>query len=58
MGTRSGSLDPAILLYLQREHGPLQNSLITLLNRESGLKGISGLSGDMRAILEAGRAGQ
>lgn len=53
MGTRSGSLDPAILLYLQRERGLTPEQLDRLLNRESGLKGISGLSGDMRAILEA-----
>lgn len=53
MGTRSGSLDPAILLYFQREHGLTVEQLDRLLNRESGLKGISGLSGDMRVILEA-----
>lgn len=53
MGTRSGSLDPAILLYLQREQGLTPEQLDHLLNRESGLKGISGLSGDMRTILGA-----
>jgi acetate kinase len=53
MGTRSGSFDPSILLYLQREHGATPEQLDEVLNRESGLKGISGLSGDMRAILEA-----
>lgn len=53
MGTRSGSLDPAIPLYLQREQGLTPERLDVLLNRESGLKGISGLSGDMRTILEA-----
>lgn len=53
MGTRSGSLDPAILLYLQREQGLTPEQLDHLLNHESGLKGISGLSGDMRTILEA-----
>lgn len=57
MGTRSGSLDPAILLYLQREHGTTPEQLEQLLNRESGLKGISGLSGDMRDILEASSQG-
>ena len=57
MGTRSGSLDPAILLYLQREQGLTIEQLDRLLNRESGLKGISGLTGDMRAILEATRQG-
>jgi acetate kinase len=53
MGTRSGSIDPAILLYLQREEGFTPDGLNTLLNKESGLKGISGLSGDMRAIITA-----
>jgi len=57
MGTRSGSLDPAILLYLQREQGLTPDQLDHLLNRESGLKGISGLSGDMRTILEASEQG-
>lgn len=53
MGTRSGSLDPVILLYLQREQGFTHEHLDHQLNHESGLKGISGLSGDMRTILEA-----
>jgi acetate kinase len=53
MGTRSGSFDPEILLYLQREKGLMPEQLDHMLNHESGLKGISGLSGDMRAILEA-----
>ena len=53
MGTRSGSLDPSILLYLQREQGVTAEELEDILNHQSGLKGISGLSGDMRAILKA-----
>ena len=57
MGTRSGSLDPAILLYLQREQGLTVEQSIELLNRESGLKGISGLSGDMRTLLDVARQG-
>jgi acetate kinase len=57
MGTRSGSIDPAILIYLQREHQFTPDSLNTLLNKESGLKGISGLSGDMRALTKAMAAG-
>lgn len=57
MGTRSGSIDPGILLYLQREHGTTAEDLEHLLNHESGLKGISGLSGDMRVILQASAQG-
>ena len=53
MGTRSGSIDPGILFYLQREQGMTAGELEHLLNHESGLKGISGLSGDMRTILQA-----
>jgi acetate kinase len=57
MGTRSGSLDPSILLYLQREQGATPEALEDALNHQSGLKGISGISGDMRAILKAAAAG-
>ncbi|HXR66652.1 MAG TPA: acetate/propionate family kinase, partial [Ktedonobacteraceae bacterium] len=57
MGTRSGTIDPEILLYLQRERGLTPEQLDHLLNHESGLKGISGLSGDMRAILAAAEQG-
>jgi acetate kinase len=53
MGSRSGSIDPAILLYLQREQGATPDILEDMLNHQSGLKGISGLSGDMRTILQA-----
>lgn len=53
MGSRSGSIDPEILLYLQREQRATPETLEDVLNHQSGLKGISGLSGDMRAILQA-----
>jgi len=49
MGSRSGDVDPAILLYLAREHGYTIETLDTLLNQESGLLGICG-ENDMRAI--------
>jgi acetate kinase len=57
MGTRSGSIDPAILIYLEREYQYNPDSLNSLLNKESGLKGISGISGDMRAITTAMQEG-
>jgi acetate kinase len=57
MGTRSGSIDPSILFYLQREHGYSAAQLDQILNKESGLKGISGVSGDMREILHAIKEG-
>ncbi|MDJ1175943.1 acetate kinase [Roseofilum capinflatum] len=53
MGTRSGSIDPAIIFYLMRDHGFDVNSLDRMLNKESGFKGVSGLSADLRTILHA-----
>ncbi len=53
MGTRPGSLDPGILTYLQRADGATADQLDATLNRDSGLRGISGRSGDMRDILAA-----
>ena len=57
MGTRSGDLDPAILFYLGRESGLDMDSLDTLLNKESGLKGICG-ENDMRTISQAAGRGE
>ena len=53
MGTRSGSIDPGILIYLVRHKGYGAPELDRILNKESGLFGISGISGDMRDILAA-----
>jgi acetate kinase len=50
MGSRSGSIDPGILLYLLRQKGYSAEQLDTTLNKASGLKGIAG-SGDMRQVL-------
>ena len=49
MGSRSGDLDPAILLYLSREHGYDIEALDTMLNKQSGLLGLCG-ENDMRLI--------
>ena len=57
MGTRSGSVDPGLLLYLLREEGLSADELAGTLNRESGLKGLSGLSGDLREVSAAADAG-
>ncbi len=51
MGTRSGSVDPGILTYLMRQRHFLDEKLDDVLNKKSGLLGISGISGDMREIL-------
>ena len=53
MTTRSGSVDPGVLLYLQREHRLQVDELDRVLNEESGLKGLSGRSGDVRELEEA-----
>lgn len=50
MGTRSGSLDPGVLLYLIDERGMDSAAIATMLYKESGLLGISGLSSDMRVL--------
>jgi len=51
MGTRSGSVDPGILTYLMRQVRLQAQGIDDVLNKESGLLGISGISGDMREIL-------
>jgi acetate kinase len=53
MGTRSGSVDPGILIYLMRTDQLDSEQMDRMLNQESGLFGISGLSGDMREIVAA-----
>jgi len=57
MGTRSGSVDPGILIHLMREENYTAERLDKMLNSESGLLGLSGLSNDMREILSAMGAG-
>ena len=53
MGTRSGSVDPGLLIHLMREHGFDADRLDRALNHESGLLGVSGISSDMREVVEA-----
>ena len=50
MGTRSGQIDPGVLLYMLGEKGMSAEALENLLYRESGLKAISGISNDMREL--------
>jgi acetate kinase len=58
MTTRSGSVDPGALLYVQRERGLSPDELDHALNFESGLAALSGTSGDLREVLDAGEAGR
>jgi acetate kinase len=50
MGTRCGDLDPALVTYLMRKKGLSGQEIDDVLNKESGLKGISGISNDMRVL--------
>jgi acetate kinase len=56
MGTRSGTIDPGIVVYLMRRHGSSADDIDRILNRESGLKGLAG-SGDMREVIAAAERG-
>ena len=51
MGTRTGSLDPGVLLYLMEQKGMALKELTSLLYKQSGLLGVSGISQDMRELL-------
>jgi acetate kinase len=51
MGTRCGSLDPGVVMYLQDELAMDAPAIETMLYRESGLLGVSGISSDMRTLL-------
>jgi len=53
MGTRPGSIDPGVLIYLMREKGYGADELERLLYHKSGLLGVSGLSNDMRDLLNS-----
>jgi acetate kinase len=57
MGTRTGSIDPGILLYLQQRHGLSASELDDALNRRSGLLGVSGVSPDFRKVQAAAKDG-
>lgn len=52
MGTRSGDIDPAIVDFISTKEGLSSREVETLLNKQSGLLGISGLTNDMRELLE------
>ena len=55
MGTRSGDIDPAIVDFIGAKEGLATHEVETLLNKQSGLLGISGLTHDMRELLEEER---
>ncbi len=53
MGTRSGDIDPAIIVYLAQNKNLKIEQIDTILNKKSGLVGVSGLSNDMRRVKKA-----
>jgi acetate kinase len=57
MGTRSGDLDPGVVLYLMNKLQCSPRRLEDILNRESGLQGVSGVSNDMRDLIEKRESG-
>jgi acetate kinase len=52
MGTRSGDVDATVLEFLEHKEGLSLSEIVTMLNKESGLLGLSGLTSDMRELLE------
>jgi acetate kinase len=58
MGTRCGDVDAGILMFLSRSEGLTISQVEDLLNRQSGLLGLSGISSDMREILKGADEGQ
>ena len=52
MGTRSGDIDPAIIEFICKKEGKSVSEVLTMLNKKSGVLGISGLSNDYRDLLE------
>lgn len=57
MGTRCGDIDPAILIHLMVTEGLDHDGLHRIINKESGLRGLSGVSNDMREVENAANAG-
>jgi len=57
MGTRCGDIDPAIVTFLQEKEGLTSQEVDNLLNKKSGFIGLSGVSNDMREILNAAKEG-
>jgi acetate kinase len=52
MGTRCGDIDPAVVFYLMASEDYLPHEMDTLLNKQSGLEGLSGVTSDMKTLLE------
>ena len=57
MGTRSGSIDPTIIPFIMKKHNLTPDEMADVLNKRSGLLGVTGLSNDFRNCLAASKEG-
>lgn len=57
MGTRSGTLDPTVVSFINEQTGMSASDIVSMLNKKSGLLAISGISGDVRDICDAEEKG-
>jgi len=57
MGTRSGDIDPSIITYISNKYSMSHEEFTDILNKKSGLLGVSGLTNDLRDILKAAKEG-
>ncbi|MBQ1182411.1 MAG: acetate kinase, partial [Phascolarctobacterium sp.] len=57
MGTRSGAIDPTVVTYLMEKENLSPSDINTILNKKSGLLGVSGISNDSRDVIAAGENG-
>ena len=57
MGTRCGDVDPGALIFLMDKHNLSSKDMLNMVNKESGLAGVSGVSSDMREITTAAKQG-
>ncbi|WP_416334462.1 acetate/propionate family kinase [Anaerococcus sp. DFU013_CI05] len=57
MGTRSGDLDPAVVTYIEQKDGVSAEDMSNILNKESGVLGVSGVSSDFRDLEDAAKNG-
>lgn len=57
MGTRSGNIDPALIPFIMEKTGKTADEVLNVLNKESGLLGVSGISSDLRDLIKASSEG-
>ncbi len=57
MGTRSGNIDPALIPFIMDKTGKTADEVLNVLNKESGLLGVSGISSDLRDLIKASAEG-